>query len=112
MVYESPTTPTSATQPTNPAVAQQPNAAQPGVIPQPAMAQPTYPRPVYRPYYNASQGQPLQYNQYSSGYVPPGYSGQPGFSGQVAPPTTLRQMGQQLPGVLINEATRGLGQPR
>ncbi len=77
---------------------------------QPANNQPYatgYPTPTYRPYYNPQAQQPLSYNQYSNGYVPPATD-----PNQPAPPTTLRQFGQQLPGMLINQGVRGLGQPK
>ena len=54
-----------------------------------------YPTPVYQPFYSP-QGQPLTYQQYSNGYLPPNPS--------TAPPMTLRQYSQQLPGMLMNQA--------
>ena len=76
---------------------------------QPAYPQPAYAQPVYRTYTDA-QGQPLQYNQYSNGYVPPtAPANAPANANpnQAAPPTTLRQLGQQLPGAFLNDALRG-----
>ncbi len=76
---------------------------------QPAPNQPyatSYPTATYRPYYNPQAQQPLSYNQYSNGYVPPTTN-----PNQPAPPTTLRQFGQQLPGMLLNQGGRGLGRP-
>ena len=64
-----------------------------------------YPTPTYRPYYNPQAQQPYSYNQYSNGYVPPtANANQP-----MAPPTTLRQFGQQLPSVLLNQGGRAIG---
>ena len=80
------------------------NGAQPNNANQPYAT--GYPTPTYRPYYNPQSQQPLNYNQYSNGYVPPTAN-----PNQVAPPTTLRQFGQQLPGMLINQGVRGFGQP-
>lgn len=98
LVYDAPNPPTAAA-PGQPAFAGQP-AAQPYGA--------TYPTPTYRPYYNPQAQQPLGYNQYSNGYTPPA----PAAGGtRAAAPTTLRQYGQQLPGVLINEGTRALGRP-
>ena len=81
-VYETPTMPTPTT-----------TAGQP--------ATPTYgsayPTPTYRPYYNQQANQPYSYNQFSNGYVPPTTTGT-----TTSAPTTLRQFGQQLPGVLLN----------
>lgn len=103
-VYESPAPSQAITYAPQSGVVQQPAQVQPGQV-QPAYAQSAYPQPTYRPYYNAQQAQPLQYNQYSNGYVPPANSN------QAAPPTTLRQFGQQLPGLLLNEVKRP-GAPR
>ena len=101
MVYESaPTMTTTATYPPQ----------QPGV----AAAQPygaNYPTPTYRPYYNQQAQQPYSYNQYSNGYTPAtpttAANGTP-----AAAPVTLRQYGQQLPGVIINQGVQSLGRPR
>ncbi len=76
---------------------------QPGIINQPYAT--SYPTPTYRPYYNQQAQQPLGYNQYSNGYAPPINNG----NQNLAPPTTLRQFGQQLPGILINQGTRSIG---
>ena len=101
LTYETPAPATYA--------AQQPNAGQRTEVvtpasPQPGYPQAAYPQPTYRNYSNP-QGQPLQYNQYSNGYLPPA------TPDPATPPTTLRQFGQQLPGLLLNEATRGNPRP-
>ena len=67
-----------------------------------------YPTPSYRPYYNQQAQQPLGYNQYSNGYTPT--TG--GNGAQTVAPTTLRQYGQQLPGVILNQGTSLIGRPR
>ena len=84
LVYET-AAPISPTTNPNPSVVNQPYAT-------------TYPTATYRPYYNQQAQQPLGYNQYSTGYTPPVSTGTQTFA-----PTTLRQFGQQLPGVLINQ---------
>ncbi len=105
LVYETPT-PLPSTLP----AAQPPQRTQPTPItagqPRPGQA-PTYayPTPTYRPYYNPQGQQPYGYNQYSDGYAPPA------ANAAQAPPTTLRQFGQQLPGLLLNDAARGLNRP-
>lgn len=102
LVYETPT-PLPSTlpvpQPPDRVTPGAPRATQPGAF-QPANA---YPTPTYRPYAN-TEGQPYNYNQYQNAYSPAAAPNQ-------APPTTLRQFGQQLPGVLLNEATRGTTRP-
>ncbi len=62
---------------------------------------PNYPTQSYRPLYNQQAQQPYSYNQYANGYTPNNTAGT-----QTAAPTTLRQYGQQLPGVLINQGLR------
>ena len=79
---------------------------------QPAQAQPVgqvtqtygqvYPTQAYRPLYNQQAQQPYSYNQYANGYTPVTATG----GAQPVAPTTLRQFGQQLPGVLINQGVR------
>ena len=74
---------------------------------QPVTNQPystTYPTATYRPYYNPQAQQALGYNQYSNGYTPATTAG-----AQTAAPMTLRQYGQQLPGVIMNQGFRPLG---
>lgn len=65
-----------------------------------------YPTPTYRPYYNTQSQQPYGYNQYSTGYVPPTTN-----TNQAVAPTTLRQLGQQLPGAIFNQGARTIGRP-
>ena len=90
MVYESPATSLVTTTPGQ-VVSTQPTSN-------------VYPTPSYRPYYNQQAQQPYGYNQYSSGFTPTANSGSVnGLGTQVAQPTTLRQYGQQLPGVLMNQ---------
>ncbi len=60
------------------------------------------PTQTYRQFYNPQTQQAYGYNQYSNGYVPPANNAP--ANGQAAPPTTLRQLGQQLPGLLLDEA--------
>jgi len=66
-----------------------------------AQGQP-YPTPTYRPYYNNQAQQPYGYGQYSNGYAPPINQG-------AAQPTTLRQLGQQMPGAIFNQIGGGSG---
>lgn len=95
MVYESASAPVTTT-----------NEGQPTVVNQPSAT--AYPTPTYRPYYNPQAQQPYSYNQYSNGYVPPVNNAN---GNQQTPPTTLRQLGQQLPGVLLNQGVRSFSQP-
>ena len=87
-----------------------PQPTQPTSAPQP------YPTATYRPYYSQpgqGQGQPLTYQQYANGYTPPAApANQPNGAANPPAPTTLRQFGQQLPGVLMNEITRPAAKPR
>ena len=102
LVYETPAAPVNATATTVP--------AQPGVVNQPYNPAAGYPTPTYRPYYNPQAQQALGYNQYSNGYTPPANAAP--VNGVQPAPTTLRQYGQQLPGVLLNEGARAIGRPR
>lgn len=80
------------------------------VVNGPVTTSTAYPTPNYRPYYNAQANQPYSYNQYSNGYLPPRLPAGNNASGVATPaPTTLRQYGQQLPGVLINQGVRTIG---
>ena len=94
LVYEPPAA-APAANPAAGAIAAPAQAAPNQVQPQP------YPTPTYRPFYNAQSQQPYGYNQYQNGYAPP--------VNQAAPPTTLRQLGQQVPGAIFNQIGGGAG---
>ena len=71
-----------------------------------------YPTRTYRPLYNAQAQQPYSYNQYQNAYSSPAVAPAGATAtNPTAAPTTLREFGRQLPGVIINEGVRALGQP-
>lgn len=107
MVYETPAG-TVTTTTTAPTLANGvPVANGTTVVNGPVTTNPAYPTASYRPYYNAQANQPYSYNQYSSGYLPATSTG--AVTGSTVAPTTLRQYGQQLPGVLMNQGVRTIG---
>ena len=71
-----------------------------------------YPTRTYRPLYNPQAQQPYSYNQYQNSYAPPAAApAGAAATNPTAQPTTLREYGRQLPGLLINEGVRALGRP-
>ena len=99
-VYSTPVAPSATAG--NQVVQPAPVAGQPGVAATTVMPAQAYPYAVYQPF-APTQGSPYTYQQYSNAYAPGTWAGQP---------TTMRQYAQQLPQVLMNQATRGaLGQP-
>ena len=72
----------------------------------------SYPTRTYRPLYNPQAQQPYSYNQYQNAYAPPAaVPAGAAATNPTAQPTTLREYGRQLPGLLINEGVRALGGP-
>ncbi len=100
LVYESQANPAAAA----PAAVAPANPAQVGQLHPQALPQ-AAPAATYRPYYNPQSQQSYGYNQYSNSYSPPAAQATQG--GQAVQPTTLRQLGQQVPGVLFNEMRGG-----
>ena len=80
-----------------------PDQPQPQAQPYPAQTyRPFVPPPGQRPGQGQDQAQPYTYQQYQNSYLPPSNVNNP-----QAQPMTLRQLGQQLPGALLQDVTRG-----